>query len=115
VLASPILARAVAGRHRGGFDGCDDDVYDVYIMMVRKQVYLRTDQDARLKDAAKREGVTEAEIIRRCVDGMLANERTGPRDPHAWAEFMALAEERSRISAAQVARGWTRDELYEDI
>ena len=37
-------------------------------MMVRKQVYIRADQEERLKAAAAVAGVTEAEIIRRGIE-----------------------------------------------
>ena len=94
-------------------DESDAMYNDVCMRMVRKQVYVSQDQDARLKRVSKELGVTESELIRRGVDATCTTVK-GPRDPKAWAEFMALAEERARIKAAQVARGWTRDDLYED-
>ncbi|MCL6561058.1 MAG: ribbon-helix-helix domain-containing protein [Firmicutes bacterium] len=36
--------------------------------MVRKQTYISPDQDKALKRRAKKEGTTEAEIIRRAID-----------------------------------------------
>jgi hypothetical protein len=89
---------------------------DVYAMtrMVRKQVYIREDQEARLKRAAKELHVTESELIRRGVDRATEEVVKGPRDPKAWDEFMAFARERAKIKVPQTGRNWTRDELYED-
>jgi len=88
---------------------------DVYAMtrMVRKQVYIREDQEARLKRAAKELGVTESELIRRGVDQATAAAK-GPRDPEAWAEAMAFMRKRAAMQVPQTGRSWTRDELYED-
>ena len=36
--------------------------------MVRKQIYLDPEQAARLKRRAKELGVSEADLIRRCID-----------------------------------------------
>ena len=40
--------------------------------MERKQIYLATGSDARLKKLAKRKGVSEASLIREAVDQYLA-------------------------------------------
>ena len=82
--------------------------------MIRKQVYIRKDQDSRLKRASNSLGVTESELIRRGVDQVTEEALKGPRDPKAWAEFMAFAKERAKIKVPQTGRTWTRDELYED-
>ena len=87
---------------------------DVYMRMVRKQIYISQDQDARLKRVSKELGVTESELIRRGVDQTTQSVAKGPRDPGAWAEFMAFAKKRAAIKVAQTRRGWTRDDLYED-
>ncbi|GAB4323900.1 MAG: ribbon-helix-helix domain-containing protein [Dehalococcoidia bacterium] len=82
--------------------------------MVRKQVYIDAEQDALLKRRAKELGVTESELIRRGID--LAD-RTGARtarDRTAWEEELAFLRKRSRIPARGRARGWTREELYEE-
>ena len=89
---------------------------DVYVMarMVRKQVYIREDQDLRLKRAAKELRVTESELIRRGVDHATASALKGPRDPEAWAELMEFVKKRAEMQVPQTGRSWTRDELYED-
>jgi len=87
---------------------------DVYMRMIRKQVYISQDQDATLKRASKQAGITESELMRRGLNQAAAEVLKGPRDPKAWAEFMALASKRAEMKVAQTARGWTRDDLYED-
>jgi hypothetical protein len=82
--------------------------------MVRKQVYLRADQEANLKRASKELGVTESEVIRRGVDKTTAEVLKGPRDPQAWAELMEFVKKRGEMKVPQTGRSWTRDELYED-
>ena len=86
---------------------------DVHMRMVRKQVYISEDQDARLKRASKELGVTESELIRRGVDATCSAVK-GPRDPEAWAELMAFVKKRAEMKVPQTGRSWTRDELYED-
>jgi hypothetical protein len=87
---------------------------DVHMRMVRKQVYIRDDQEARLKRASKEAGITESELIRRGVDQATAEVLKGPRDPEAWAELMAFVKKRSEMQVPQTGRSWTRDELYEN-
>jgi hypothetical protein len=82
--------------------------------MIRKQVYIREDQDSQLKRASKALGLTESELIRRGLDKATEDALKGPRDPKAWAEAMAFMRERAKIKVPQTGRTWTRDELYED-
>jgi hypothetical protein len=82
--------------------------------MIRKQVYIRDDQESRLKRAAKELGITESELIRRGVDQATAKVMKGPRDPEAWEEAMAFMRKRAAMRVPQTGRSWTRDELYED-
>jgi hypothetical protein len=44
-------------------------------MMIRTQVQLTQDQMRRLREIAKREGVSVAEVVRRCVERRLADDR----------------------------------------
>lgn len=44
-------------------------MYNLYIMtMVRKQIYLEKKQDDAIKREAKRRRVSEAEVIRTCIE-----------------------------------------------
>jgi hypothetical protein len=89
-------------------------MYTEMSRMIRKQVYIREDQEAQLKRAAKQLGVTESELIRRGVDTATAEAMRGPRDPKAWAELMEFARRRGEMKVPQTGRTWTRDSLYED-
>jgi hypothetical protein len=81
--------------------------------MIRKQIYIEPKQDRALKAEAKRLGVSEAEVIRRRLDG--GEERVdGPKDPEAWGRLRKAIEERMKLDVPQRPRFWTRDELYED-
>jgi len=89
-------------------------MYTAMTRMIRKQVYIRRDQESRLKRAAKELGITESELIRRGVDQATAEVVKGPRDPEAWEEAMAFMRKRAAMRVPQTGRSWTRDELYED-
>ena len=89
-------------------------MYTEMVRMVRKQVYIREDQESQLKRASKELGVTESELIRRGVDQATAQVAKGPRDPKAWEEAMAFMRKRAAMRVPQTGRSWTRDELYED-
>ena len=89
-------------------------MYTEMVRMVRKQVYIREDQESQLKRAAKTLGVTESELIRRGVDQATAQVVKGPRDPKAWEEAMAFMRKRAAMRVPQTGRSWTRYELYED-
>ncbi len=51
------------------------DVYDVY--MVRKQLYISDEHERALKARARELGVSEAELVRRMLDGLLLDEEGG--------------------------------------
>ena len=80
--------------------------------MVRKQVYLRRDQDRTLKKLARLEQRTEAEIIRAAIDRLGQDrERTNAWERHketidAWVEEAA-------IEGRKIARGWRREDAYD--
>ncbi|MGI8826810.1 MAG: hypothetical protein ACR2JC_14395 [Chloroflexota bacterium] len=42
--------------------------------MIRKQTYITVEQDRRLKEAAGRYQTTEAEVLRRALDGWLSGD-----------------------------------------
>lgn len=79
--------------------------------MVRKQVYIERDQDARLKRYARALGVTEAELIRRGIDAVV------PATTESYGSMLreradATIESVRSVSLAERSRGWTRDEIY---
>ena len=82
--------------------------------MVRKQVYIEPEQDARLKRQAAQFGVTEAELIRRAIDQAGVAPRGLPLDQDAWEEAKGIIQQRLGITVPQTRRSWTREELYEE-
>jgi hypothetical protein len=51
------------------------DVYNVYMTMIRKQLYIDPRQDAALKRKARDLGLSEAELVRRALDAALLEPR----------------------------------------
>ena len=81
--------------------------------MIRKQVYLRADQDRRLKMLARKLGISEAELIRQSVDRAVLESTTPRPDLSVWeAERKYLVR---RMSGRKLPgrRDWRRDDLYE--
>ncbi len=84
--------------------------------MVRKQIYIELEQQARLKGLSQRLGISEAELIRKALDREfeLGNSRvslTCLLDPQAWNEEKQFIE--SLIAQGPIVGGrrWTREEL----
>ena len=81
--------------------------------MIRKQIYLDPAQDALLKQRARELGVSEAELIRRCLDAMARQAVTIAVDQRAWDEELAFLQTRAHtVPSRQGQRTWTREELY---
>lgn len=82
--------------------------------MVRKQLYLRDDQDRLLKRLAKEFGLPEAEVVRQALDRFLSG--TGPSPlPQAEEALQAFLEEADRLSQShRFPEGWRfrREEFY---
>ena len=51
------------------------DVHDVYV--IRKQLYISEEHERALKARARELGVSEAELVRRMLDGLLLDEEGG--------------------------------------
>ena len=84
--------------------------------MVRKQVYIEKRQDEALKRAARRRGVTEAELVREALDLRSHDSRVGGApDREAWLSFKRFAlRERKKGPLPERPRRFTRDELYQE-
>lgn len=80
--------------------------------MVRKQVYIRRDQDERLKAAAAATGRTESDLIREAVGHTVRADRVAdPPRQFTVAETAKHEEEREHNIRR---RGWRREDLYWD-
>jgi hypothetical protein len=82
--------------------------------MIRKQVYIEARQDKLLKERARRYRVTEADLIRRAIDGGL--EATGATTSlEAWRRIERfIARRRGHGKGKRRSRRrWTRESLYD--
>jgi hypothetical protein len=81
--------------------------------MIRKQIYLHHSQDRLLKHRAQELDVSEAELIRRCLNAIGPQAGALPLDPQAWADELAFLQHRAEtVPIRNERRGWTREELY---
>jgi hypothetical protein len=84
--------------------------------MVRKQLYLRKDQDRRLKRVAERMGLAEAEYVRIALDRALSEQAEpsrATRDPSAWDEIMTFLRARHAQGPLPGTRDWKREDIYD--
>ena len=93
------------------------DVYDVG--MVRKQLYISDEQERALKAKARELGVSEAELVRRMLDGLLLGGEVGrtlagSRATEALDGFLEGAERLSSSHSFPEGYAFDRDELYEE-
>ena len=80
--------------------------------MVRKQLYIEDAQEQRLKRRARELGVSEAELMRRALDGVLWDSRRALRRPAAaenLRQFFHVADQ-----SIKTIERFKREELYED-
>jgi len=82
--------------------------------MVRKQIYIRREQDERLKRKARELDVSEAELVRRGIETVLCTTSQEEIRKSAWERLRAGMEERANLKVPQTGRTWTRDEIYEE-
>jgi hypothetical protein len=93
------------------------DVHDVCV--VRKQLYISDEHERALKARARELGVSEAELVRRILDGLLLDGEAGRGLAGAGAAeaLEGILEEADRLAEShRFQRGYVfiRDELYED-
>ena len=84
--------------------------------MVRKQLYLTPAQDRALKERARREHRSEADLVRQAVDLLLddgARAQAAVDDLQRFVDRVG-SEHPAEPRAPGEGRGWTRDELYDD-
>lgn len=82
--------------------------------MVRKQIYIKLEQEKLLKQQAKELGVSEAELIRQSIERIGRTRAVLPLDQEAWQEELAFIYRRASQEAFGRQRSWTREDLYEE-
>lgn len=80
--------------------------------MVRRQIYLRPEQDEALKRRARELGISESELIRRSIDQVQPAVPGAEREA-AKQRLEALWKERAALPSNGEGRTWTREELYD--
>jgi hypothetical protein len=93
------------------------DVYDVYV--VRKQLYMTDEHERALKARARELGVSEAELVRRMLDGLLLDGEAGRglAGTVAAEALEGFLEDADRLAEShRFQRGYVfdRNELYKD-
>lgn len=84
---------------------------------IRKQIYIDSDQESILKQVAKDKGISEAEIIRYCIDQHSQSIQLLRRDLSAWEKekifIQQLIEPHSEQGSVSSKRTWRREDLYD--
>ena len=93
------------------------DVYDVY--MVRKQLYISDEHERALKARARELGVSEAELVRRMLDGLLLGREggrgvAGADAAEALEGFLGEADRLAQSHRFYRGHVFDRNDLYED-
>ena len=81
--------------------------------MVRKQVYIKPQQEVLIKRLVQEMGATEAEIIRQAIDLQAMAVLSSRRDLKAWQEERAFINRLIQQGPVPGGRGWRREELYD--
>jgi len=84
------------------------------IVMIRKQVYIKPQQEILLKQRAKQLGVTEAEIIRNAIEGYMRSQIGPGLDPVGWEKEKAFIKELMKLGPVAGGRMWRREDLHEN-
>jgi len=80
--------------------------------MIRKQIYIKPEQEAQLKRLSDQTGEAEAEIIRRAIDQQMSG--VSPRrDFRAWQEEKAFIQAMLKQPPVPGKRTWSREELHD--
>ena len=81
--------------------------------MVRKQVYIESKQESRLKRMARELGLSEAELIRQGINRCFERPLELPYDLSAWKEEKAFIRQWITKGKVKGQRRWTREDLYD--
>ena len=85
--------------------------------LIRKQLYIRSDQDRALKQAARERGLSEAELVRQAIDEVILQRATSPSlTPHQQAleELIQTNIDFSRRSTTTELYSFNRDDFYRE-
>ena len=80
---------------------------------IRKQIYIESDQEARLKQLASLTKLSEAEIIRQAIDQHTQSFRVNRRNLTAWESERAFIQQLIDSDPVSGGRTWQRGDLYD--
>lgn len=83
--------------------------------MVRKQLYIQSEQDDKLKEKANKYNISEGEVVRAALDKYLTASEAAfaSFDINAWKEELAFISKRMKDKpSSKGGRNWKRDDLY---
>lgn len=81
--------------------------------MVRKQIYIDTQQEKVLKAKAKELNIPESEIIRQGINNLIKMPIVPKKDIKAWKEAKRFIQNLITKGPVRGKRRWTREELYD--
>lgn len=80
---------------------------------IRKQIYIKPDQEVRLKQLASLTNLSEAEIIRQAIDQRTKSYRINRRNLAAWESERAFIQQLISANPVSGGRAWQREDLYD--
>lgn len=80
---------------------------------VRKQIYIEPRQEHLLKAIAQQAGVSEAEVIRSCIDLHLSGITVPQTNLAVWEAEKEFIEQIKTRPVKLGGRDWRREDLYE--
>lgn len=84
-------------------------------IMIRKQIYIPSQQNILLKKLARQRGVSEAEVIRQALDREVQMPGIEQNGELAFAKMEKFMEQRNAMYAGTAEPyKWNRAEIYED-
>jgi hypothetical protein len=81
--------------------------------LIRKQIYIESEQDALFKRLSGETGTSEAELIRQAINRQLRATIQPHRDLNVWQRERVFLHQLIDQPAAPSSRQWTRDDLYD--
>ncbi len=81
--------------------------------MVRKQIYIGTQQQKALKKMASQTGKTEAEIVRNALDEHVRFLKAKEDRMAAWRAIETTIDRRTKQPQIGTGRTWKREDLYD--
>jgi hypothetical protein len=82
--------------------------------MIRKQIYIKAEQDATLQKNARKLDVTEAEVIRNAIDRQTVLFFSNVRDREAWEKEKVFIAKRMAAGRGLGGRRFRRENAYKD-